>query len=307
MEEQIENGFDDFLSAMCGDGYQTDAGTSEGETSSADTEETTQETSQDVDGEPTGEDSDGGDSSEEQEENRSEESSKPEDGQEGQTFTLKVNKEDHKVSLEEMTAYAQKGVDYDRVKEQNAKLRQTNTELQEKIDGLAANQGVMDIIDMIAQKSGSTTDQIAEMLYVNFRKNAGASEDAAREELKSARLQKQLDAVNKQKNEQKAKEDDAQERAKRDLAQFQSEYPDVTLTEELVDKLKPDIQDGKSLTAAYRKYERAQEAAKIADLQRKLNASAQNEKNRKRSPGSQTDSGGSRQKDMFDEFLSAFK
>lgn len=307
MEEQIENGFDDFLSAMCGDGYQTDAGTSEGETSSADTEETTQENVQEGETEPTGEDSGGGESSEAQEENSAEESSKPEDGSEGQTFTLKVNKEDHKVTLEEMTAYAQKGVDYDRVKEQNARLRQTNTELQEKIDGLAANQGVMDIIDMIAQKSGSTTDQIAEMLYVNFRKNAGASEDAAREELKSARLQKQLDAVNKQKNEQQAKEDDAQERAKRDLAQFQSEYPDVSLTEELVDKLKADIQGGMSLSAAYRKYERAQEAAKIAELQRKLNANAQNEKNRKRSPGSQTDSGGSRQKDMFDEFLSAFK
>ena len=78
------------------------------------------------------------------------------------------------------------------------------------------------------------------------------------------------------------------------------------LTEELVDKLVPDVQKGMTLSAAYRKLEKAQEAEKIAELERKLAAKQQNANNRRSSPGSQHDSGGSRSKDMFDEFMAAF-
>lgn len=41
-----------------------------------------------------------------------------------QTFTIKVNKEERTVGIDEMKALAQKGADYDRIKEQNAQKQQ---------------------------------------------------------------------------------------------------------------------------------------------------------------------------------------
>jgi hypothetical protein len=72
-----------------------------------------------------------------------------------------------------------------------------------------------------------------------------------------------------------------------------------------VDKLVPDIQSGMSLSAAYRKYEKAQDAEKIAELERKISAKEQNDKNKRKSPGSQKDSGGRRTKSDFEEFEAA--
>jgi hypothetical protein len=198
-----------------------------------------------------------------------------------------------------MTALAQKGADYDRVKENYSKSQQTIQDLQAKLTEATANQAAIDILNTIAEKSGASLEQLAESLYVNMRKSAGASEDAAREELKSARLEKELNSYKSRKDEQK---DDADSRAQRDMDDFRKEYPDVQLTKELIQKLTPDIQNGMSLSTAYRKYERAQEQNRIAELERKLAAKQQNDKNKSRSPGSQKDSGGRRSRSEYEEF-----
>lgn len=299
--ENEEISFDEFIAASSDEGYQT--GSEEAEV----TEEATEtgnvppegESSQQSGEEPESEEQDG------VEETGSEGGEKPDSGTE-QKFTLKVNKEEKEVSLEEMTALAQKGADYDRIKERDAKSQQTIQELQAQIDGFTAKQGVLDVLDIIAKKSGSSLEQLAESLYINFRKSGGASEDAAREELKSAKLEKELGALKSQQTKQQEKASEEESRAQREMEQFRSEYPDVELTEELVDKLVPDVQKGMTLSAAYRKMEKAQEAEKIAELERKLAAKQQNAKNRRSSPGSQQDSGGSRSKDPFDEFMAAF-
>ena len=299
--ENEEISFDEFIAASSDEGYQT--GSEEAEV----TEEATEtgnaapegESSQQSGEEPENEEQDGS------EETGAEGGEKPDSGTE-QKFTLKVNKEEKEVSLEEMTALAQKGADYDRIKERDAKSQQTIQDLQAQIDGFTAKQGVLDVLDIIAQKSGSSLEQLAESLYINFRKSGGASEDAAREELKSAKLEKELGALKSQQTKQQEKASEEESRAQREMEQFRSEYPDVELTEELVDKLVPDVQNGMTLSAAYRKLEKAQEAEKIAELERKLAAKQQNAKNRRSSPGSQQDSGGSRSKDPFDEFMAAF-
>ena len=224
-----------------------------------------------------------------------------------QTFTIKVNKEERIVGIDEMKALAQKGADYDRIKEQNAQKQQTIDALQAKLDGISSQQGALDILGIVAEKSGSTLEQLAESLYVNFRRTAGASEETAREELKSAKLEKELNAFKAQKTQQQEQESGGEARAKQDLADFQREYPDVAITEELVDKLISDIQSGMSLSAAYRKYEKAQDAERIADLERKLAAEKKNAENKKKSPGSQIDSGSRQKADIFDEFMAAFK
>lgn len=306
MNENEDFGFEDFESELFGDDYQTDAEPAEETVEADDTEASEQEDSSD--------DTDGAGSEESEEgddDHTSEEEGTESDGKAdgttpaGQNFTIKVNKEERTVSLDEMKTLAQKGADYDRVKEQNNQRQQTITELQTKLDSMAAQQNVLDILGIIAERSGASLDQLAESLYVNFRRSSGASEDVAKEELKSARLQKELDTVKAKNTQQQSQETDAEARAKRDLEDFSREYPDVKLDNELVDKLVPDIQSGMTLTAAYRKYEKAQDAAKIAELERKLAAKAQNDKNKKSSPGSQKDSGSRRVKSDYDIFEKA--
>lgn len=307
MHENEDFGFEDFESALFDDGYQTDGDDSVDDSDVTETEEDPQDTGSD------GEDGDESDESDEEDDtddSEEDDADGDDEGEEGDTdadntFTIKVNKEERKVSLEEMTTLAQKGADYDRVKEQNTRHQQTISDLQSKLEGFSSNQNVLDILDTIAKKSNLTMDQLAESLYINFRKNGGASEDVAREELKSAKLEKELNSYKAKQTQQQEKETDAETRAKRDLEEFGREYPDVELSEELVDKLVPDIQKGMSLAAAYRKYEKAQDAARIADLERKIAAKVQNDKNKKRSPGSQKDSGGRRSKSDYDEFEKA--
>lgn len=307
MDEKENVGFEDFESALFGGDYQFDD--DDGDFEAEETDDTEDgnvldDSAEDADleddeAEPADDDEEetDGDDSEEEDEGDEEDSADNTDA--GQTFTLKVNKEERQVTLEEMTALAQKGADYDRVKEQNTKSQQTIQDLQAQLDTLTAHQSALDILTIVAEKSGASIDQLAESIYINLRKGAGASEDAAREELKNAKLEKELSSYRAQK---KQPEDDADSRAKRDMEAFQQEYPDVQLTRDLIQKLTADIQNGMSLSAAYRKFERAQEAARIAELERKLAAKAQNDKNKKQSPGSQKDSGGRRTRSDYEEF-----
>lgn len=308
MNENENVGFEDFENALFGGDYQID--NDDGDFEEVETDDTEDgnviddSADDDTAHEPAEEPESDEDDSEDKEptdpdEGAEESKEEPESGNGEQMFTLKVNKEEKQVTLDEMTALAQKGADYDRVKENYTKSQQNVQDLQAKLDALNAHQSALDILTMVAEKSGASIDQLAESIYVNLRKSAGASEDAAREELKSAKLERELNSYKAQK---KQTEDDADSRAKRDMDAFQQEYPDVQLTRDLIQKLTADIQNGMSLSAAYRKFERAQETAKIAELERKLAAKAQNDKNKKQSPGSQKDSGGRRTRSDYEEF-----
>ena len=307
MNENEDFGLEEFESALFDDDYQTGDDNDTDDSDVTETDDDSQDTGSDDQ-----DDAEGDDSDEDEETDDSEDDGADGDGEGDKgntnadgTFTIKVNKEERKVTLEEMTTLAQKGADYDRVKEQNTKHQQTIADLQSKLEGVSSQQAVLDILGTIAQRSNSTLEQLAESLYINFRKSAGASEDVAREELKSAKLEKELNSYKAKQTQQQEQETDAEARAKRDLEDFAREYPEVELTEELVDKLVPDIQNGMTLSAAYRKYEKAQDSARIAELERQLAAKAQNDKNKKRSPGSQRDSGGRSPKSDYDVFEKA--
>jgi hypothetical protein len=307
MHENEDFGFEDFESALFGDDYQTGDDTGSEESEVTETETNAQEPASDDESEPESDETEDGDSTSNPEKDGTEGDGEGDSGTDHaeETFTIKVNKEERQVSRDEMITLAQKGADYDRVKEQNIKHQQTIADLQSKLEGVSSQQAALDILDSIAQKSGSSMEQLAESLYVNFRKSAGVSEETAREELKSAKLEKELNSYKTQQSKQQEQETDAEARAKRDLEDFAREYPDVELTKELVDKLVPDIQNGMTLSAAYRKHEKAQDSAKIAELERQLAAKAQNDKNKKRSPGSQQDSGARRVKTDFEIFEAA--
>lgn len=303
--ENEDFGLDAFESALFGDDYQT--GTEDGVETIEETE--TQEPEEEASSEEEAEGAEAAESGEnpEDEDGQGEESEGADGTEDKNLFTLKVNKQEKQVTLEEMTALAQKGMDYDRVKAQNAAHQQTIQALQEKADALDKNQEILDVLNLVAEGSKIPADQVVESLYISFRKQAGVSADAARLELKNARLDKELSAAKQQteKADSQRRTDEASERLRRDMAEFQQEYPDVELTDEVVEKLSGDIKSGMSLTAAYRKMERAQEAERVAELERQLAAEKQNKKNRRSSPGSQRDSGGRQGKSDIDVFEKA--
>lgn len=307
MHENEDFGFEDFESALFDDDYQTGDDNDTEDPDVTETDDDSRDTGSDDQDDAEGDDFDEDEDTDDSEDDGADGDAEGDKGNTNAdgTFTIKVNKEERKVTLEEMTTLAQKGADYDRVKEQNTKHQQTIADLQSKLEGVSSQQAVLDILNIVAQRSNSTLEQLAESLYINFRKSAGASEEVAREELKSAKLEKELNSYKAKQTQQQEQETDAEARAQRDIEEFGREYPDVTLTEELVDKLVPDIQNGMTLTAAYRKYDKAQDTARIAELQRQLAAKAQNDKNKKRSPGSQRDSGGRSPKSDYDVFEKA--
>lgn len=225
-----------------------------------------------------------------------------EDGAQNQTFTVRIGEEDRQYSLEQMTELAQKGVGYDNLQARLTQAEQDRDQLQSQID---EQQGVFDILNLLSQKSGSSAQDILKQLYVNFRKNAGVSEDAAALELENAQLKKQVDAGKPATTENKAA-DEARARAQREVAEFRSLHPGVQLTDEMVAKLKPDVQKGMSLANAYQKMLNDQKAEELKEQERKAAAATQNAKNRAASPGSQQDSGGRRQKSGVDDFFAQF-
>lgn len=307
MNENENVGFDDFESALFGGDYQFD---DDGEDEAPDTDDTedgnvlddsAEDEDSDDEAEDAAEDDEDDSDEDDSEEDDAEEEEPADDTDEDKTFTLKVNKEERKVTLEEMTTLAQKGADYDRVKEQNTKSQQTIQDLQAQLEGFNSRKNVLDMLDIISAKSGTSADELMESIYLSVRKSAGVSEETAREELKSAKLEKELNGY-KAKQEAAPKEKDAETRANRELEEFRQNFPDVALSEELVQKLIPDVQKGMSLSAAYRKMEKAQTDARIRDLEQQLAAKKQNDKNKKRSPGSQKDSGGRRTRSDYEEF-----
>ena len=217
-----------------------------------------------------------------------------------ETFTLKVNKEEKTYNREEVISLAQKGADYDRVKEQLGQSRQTNQQLQTQLD---SQKEAMEVLAEIAKGTNMELPQLLDDLRMGLLRKQGLSDEAARERIARNKAEKENAALKAAKAQQ---QETAAQRAQREVADFRSNYPEVALDQELVGKLMADVQGGMSLTEAYRKYESAQKDARIAELEAQVAAEKQNKTNRSSSPGSQRDSGGKRTKSEFDDFMEAF-
>ena len=306
--EENTNDFEEFAAAF-NDGYQTgeeeQQENSETETQDA---ETSEEGSQSASEGPDSEQTDDPDVEHTEDGNGQE---KPQEPPQEQKFAIKVNKESREVGLSEMTELAQKGADYDRVKGQLATARD---ELEKVKAQFEESRKISELLKRIAEDIGVPEEDMLRRVHINWRMNKGESEKEAIAHIESENAKRELNELKERQNQEKANSDSVQERASREIAEFRKEYPDVELTNELVEKLMPDVQGGTSLTNAYRKIEAARKdeeanalRAEIEKLQRQLKAEQQNKKNRSNSPGSQTDAGGRNAKSDFDEFAEAFK
>ena len=293
MDNEQDISFEEFEDAFSDGGNQTEV-----------TEETEAETEEQEGAQQGEEETPTGEERPSEQETPGEE--KPEETK-PETFTLKVNKEEKTYSREEMISLAQKGADYDRVKELLEKSRTEQADMKKQFD---SQKDAMDILAQLAKDSGFDVAALLENMQIaTVQKRDKVSADVARERVLRQKAERQAEALRAQKQDAEK----ADSRAKREIEEFRKAYPDVDVTQELIDKLMPDVTGGKTLLSAYRQMEEAKQQAalaekerRIAELEKLLAAEKKNKENRAASPGSQKDTGGQRQKTDFEEFMSAF-
>ena len=306
--EENTNDFEEFAAAF-NDGYQTGAeeqqGNSETEPQDAETSEEGSENAS------VGSDSEQTDTPDVEQPEGGSGQEKPQEPQQEQKFTIKVNKESREVGLSEMTELAQKGADYDRVKGQLAAARDDLEKVNAQFE---ESRKISELLKRISDDVGVSAEDMLRRVHINWRMNKGESEKEAIAHIESENAKRELNELKERQNQEKANSESVQERASREIAEFRKEYPDVELTKELIDEMMADVQGGMTLTNAYRKIETAKKdaeadnlRAEIQRLQQQLAAEKQNKKNRSNSPGSQTDAGGRNAKSDFDEFAEAFR
>ena len=213
------------------------------------------------------------------------------EGQQGesadQRFELKHLEETRSVDREEVIKLAQKGMDYDRIREERDSIRPELRLYREFLKELADGSGltVSELIDTVR----------AQRLVAKEKEN-GKEMTEAEALIKVQRGEKAKSAPKAEEEappkEEKPAEAKAEDSRKESFARFAREFPDVK-AEDIPAKVWQDFSAGKGdLADIYARHENTVLKAKIAAMER-------NEDNRKRSTGSRKSSG-AKAKDIFD-------
>lgn len=209
----------------------------------------------------------------------------PEDkGEAGhQRFKLKVRGEEKEVDLDEMTALAQKGGDYDGLREDRDNLRTENGKLKE----------YETFLKELAENGGLSVDELMEStraeLLVRSAKKEGKtlSPEEAREQVRAAHKKQQEPA------EQAPKEKTPEEKAQEAVQAFVQKYPNVK-SSDIPQSVWDEANRTGDLIGAYQEHRLQQMSEEIAQLK-------QNNKNKERSTGSRKTAGAASARSKVDE------
>nr|DAN18066.1 MAG TPA: hypothetical protein [Caudoviricetes sp.] len=204
----------------------------------------------------------------------------------GETFTLKVLGVEQTVGRDEVIQLAQKGKDYDRVKEASERLK---TEVEGLRDFRSKNEADLRELRAYMEESGAeSVSDILDAMRISAMAAKGVSREVAAERVKNARLQRQL-----QEKEERITADETQQRkVQGDLNEFRKAYPDVAVDKSLLEQLADDIRVTGNLTAAYQRRENRRLSKELEKAKSDLAAEKQNQSNKQRSGGSQKSSSG---------------
>lgn len=209
---------------------------------------------------------------------------------EPETFELKHLGEVKQVSRDEMVSLAQKGLNYDHIREErdNAKAEVTRLgEYESFLKELADRDkiSVDDFVDRLKARMLADKDNI--------------SPEIALERVKLDRERRAFNAQRAAADEAKNKEDAENKRVRESLLKFSQEYPDVK-PQEITQEMWQAVRDGGDLSAIYARHENKNLKTQIAELNRKLEAEKQNTKNKERAAGSRQSAGKSDDMDPLD-------
>lgn len=303
--ENMETSTDEFFEAFDGaDGYKTDTEKTTEENPTTEAENTADEPQEPPQSEETADEA-ATKNAEEAPSESTPEADSEESGPSQQFISVKYDKETRQVSMEDAPGWIQKGMNYDRVKEQLDTTRQNAEALQEKL----SQQGeVMETLELISQTVNVPIPELLEQLHVNAVKGTGKTEAEAKAIIRADKLERQLKNKEAAKTGEGSQEDAKAKKVAAELADFRKQYPNVDLNDSaLVEQLRPYVQSGMSLTSAYLKAENQRLQAEIQQQKQEEAAAAKNRENRTKSPGSQRDTGGQRMKTAEDDFFAAFE
>lgn len=224
---------------------------------------------------------------------------KPEETPE--TFELKYNKETRKVSREEMTELAQKGLNHDRILAQRDELRG-------EIDGLrkfrSDNEATVTAIQAAAEAAGVDVPQFLRSLRENAFVAQGLSRDAAKERVLREEAERKLEATQAQERRTANSEAEKKAAQQKDIELFVKIYKDVP-PDSIPQEVWEAVREGESLVSAYGRYESKRINEENKALQARVKAMEQNAKNKQASVGSIKSDGKETAKDPFLEAFMA--
>lgn len=195
-----------------------------------------------------------------------------------------------RVTPEQLNAYAQMGLDYQRIRDDRDAARAEVARLKEMEDylkELAAPQGISveDLLD------GAKAEVLANKEHLD--------RGVALQRVKLDRERKQFEAQKAQQTRAQQEQSEKEQRQRDQFLQFAKEYPKVKpndIPKEVWEKFK----EGMNLTSAYAQYEAKSLRDQVASLEAKLEAEKKNSENKKRSTGTQKSAGNVTEQDAFD-------
>lgn len=284
-------GWDDSDSAISSDAPKAeDAGAETVETSADDQSESTEDAGATADTGTDGKDTvnGGGESAAE----KIDSEQKPtETVEQPKTWTLRHLDETKTVNEQEITALAQKGLDYDRIRE--------------KYD---ASKPVMELFTQSAKQAHMTVDEYVSYIRTEAKKASGMDDTEAKravefEDREAAISAKEAAESEKKAAEEKSKQaaETAEDRRKADIAEFQKTFPDAAKDPKLIPQSVWDkVKSGERLTIAFALYQVEQAKQEANSAKQAAAAKVQNVKNEVRSTGSMRSVGeDSKSKDTF--------
>lgn len=206
-----------------------------------------------------------------------EQEEKPAEADQPELFTLKNRDETRQVTREELVSMAQKGWDYDTVRQERDQLRQYREE---------ADPALL-MVRGYAERSGMTVEQYLDLCRRQELLSQGVNEQTADAQIRLEKQQTILEAQTRAAQEARQRQEaeaqkaqEAQAARRKDMEDFMAAHPGVKGAD-IPNEVWAQVAAGKSMTTAYTEYENKQLKAKLA-------AERQNKANAQRSPGSLT-------------------
>lgn len=218
-------------------------------------------------------------------------SDEPAPADQPELFTIKNRDEMRQVTRDELVAMAQKGWDYDKVREERDQLRQLRDEASPALE----------LVKSYAQRNGMTVGDYLDYCRKQELIASGMTEQHATQALQIEKdravlneQQRQIQAQQQQQNSALEQARKAQEARQKDFNDFLTKYPKVD-PKSIPKEVWESVRNGESLVNAYTMHENAR-------LQAELAAERQNAKNRATAPGSMGGSDMETQADLISRY-----
>lgn len=215
-----------------------------------------------------------------------------------QLFELKHLDETRSVNREEVIALAQKGMDYDRIREKYDAGK-------EAIEWHAANRDSVRWLEEIAKEQGMTFGQLVDSTRAQIMANRtgqplSVCQGIVANERRAAELEAERKALESKTSESNA-EAERQAKMEADIKAFTEAYPEQARDPKSLPKEVWDaVHKGDTLLNAYRAYENKQLKAQLEKEKKDAERRALEEKNKARSTGSQSTAGSKSALDSFE-------